>query len=1110
LHRPLRAALMALAFAAATQGAPARAGPGETGAPAQAPGGDPQTPGALALLAGEEPALGTTVLDLSAAPARDLVGKPVLRVEVFVVGGRWRAVPTLTSVQPGEPASPEAARRLMREALATGRFARANVEATGEAAGVVLRLNVLPRRLVATIQLSGGALDTAESLDAAGVAVGGEVTLPRLDDISARLRRFYEQHGFPSATVRCDTADTDQPDKVILSIDVVPGAPRTVARRVFVIEPAADREVGDLKSSYKVSPGARVDETRLTEADRELGDVLRQHGFFRAEVRHAKTTAGAFTYLYVYVLPGPRFVPTFDGNVAFDAVDLGQALDLAKSPDARPAELVERLRTFYVTRGFLDAEVTVNEQGKPEDPVHYLVFTVHEHRQVRVTRRVFPCLTGEMSPDELGGEIGSFLEEELPGSDAFGPPDPRVVAKLFGPTSPIGGRGVPADLQPQTTYAPETYERALKHLRDLLRKKGYLNALVGPLTVMRATCSRLSPDGQCAPVPAREPLQARCLKDSLGLPQPEPPVPEAFTCRPRSSPGASCSSELTLRIPVALGPQTTLYDLAFDGNRTFSSAALGKIAELPLGGPLSGVDVEAARLRLLDEYRLRGFAYAEVRADSEPSPDRTRARVRFYVTERERVVVRDFVVKGATRTSEALILGRVALKKGDYYRQDRVRQTEERLATLATFSSVSVTLEDAEVPEVQKRVVITVAEQPAQYIEQRPGFSTGDGIRYTFEYGHRNLGGLAIGLTLRAQLSYLPNAFILDPAVLANYSKLTLIQRLERRDTISVAFHEIGLGPLFSLTVDAIDLNDNQRDYGINKEAIIPTLTYRPVRQITTQLGVSTEINNVQIFDDTDTSTFGLLRAPQGRTLALAERLAFTADYRDSPFNPTKGVLFATTLEHVNATPVDDTATVKSHFLRLTGRVAGYVSKWGITLATSLGAGGNIQLSQGSATYPDRLFFIGGVDTNRAFLDASLVPQDIADQVKAVTPPVGRDPVSGLPLQQRAPQSGLPTGQRSLTIEDVSLRGGDLSINPRVELRLPVSTWLQTGVFLDMGNVWVDPSSLRVDGNFMRYGLGAGLRIPTPIGPVAFDYGFNLNRRPWEDVGAFHFSIGLF
>jgi outer membrane protein assembly factor BamA len=56
----------------------------------------------------------------------------------------------------------------------------------------------------------------------------------------------------------------------------------------------------------------------------------------------------------------------------------------------------------------------------------------------------------------------------------------------------------------------------------------------------------------------------------------------------------------------------------------------------------------------------------------------------------------------------------------------------------------------------------------------------------------------------------------------------------------------------------------------------------------------------------------------------------------------------------------------------------------------------------------------------------------------------------------------------------------------------------------------------------MRYAVGSGLRVGTPIGPLAFDYGFNVdrvldawvpsreNQRFWEDIGAFHFSIGVF
>jgi len=57
----------------------------------------------------------------------------------------------------------------------------------------------------------------------------------------------------------------------------------------------------------------------------------------------------------------------------------------------------------------------------------------------------------------------------------------------------------------------------------------------------------------------------------------------------------------------------------------------------------------------------------------------------------------------------------------------------------------------------------------------------------------------------------------------------------------------------------------------------------------------------------------------------------------------------------------------------------------------------------------------------------------------------------------------------------------------------------------------------------LRYATGSGVRIGTPIGPLVFDYGFNVERvldaldlrrverpRYWEDIGAFHFGIGLF
>jgi outer membrane protein insertion porin family/translocation and assembly module TamA len=69
-------------------------------------------------------------------------------------------------------------------------------------------------------------------------------------------------------------------------------------------------------------------------------------------------------------------------------------------------------------------------------------------------------------------------------------------------------------------------------------------------------------------------------------------------------------------------------------------------------------------------------------------------------------------------------------------------------------------------------------------------------------------------------------------------------------------------------------------------------------------------------------------------------------------------------------------------------------------------------------------------------------------------------------------------------------------------------------LFLDAGNVWPQSGGIRLDD--LRYAVGPGLRYLTPIGPIRFDLGWQLNpipgllvngepqTRPWR----LHFSIG--
>jgi outer membrane protein assembly factor BamA len=555
---------------------------------------------------------------------------------------------------------------------------------------------------------------------------------------------------------------------------------------------------------------------------------------------------------------------------------------------------------------------------------------------------------------------------------------------------------------------------------------------------------------------------------------------------------------VVLHMPIKLGPRAFLWDVRFEGNERIVAEDLLGIAELDLGEPVSQVELEKSRRRVLDAYAEEGFAFAAVDMELDLSPDRTRARARFVISERERVRVKDIVVRGARLTNESLIFDRVTLERGGLYRRSLVRQTEERLATLGVFSSVTVGLEDPEVPTREKVVIVSVVERPPQYLDVRPGFSTGEGARITFEYGHRNVAGEAIQLTLRVQLGYLPSVFILDPEVRRKFNRLDVADRLERRNTVSVEFPQIGLGPLIRLGLDGVDVRDNARDYGITKDAFIGTVIYRPSRRFNAQVGGSVERNDARVFTkqqldeylQSHPSAKNLLQAVDGTTVAFAERTGVTWDRRDNPFGASRGTFLSGGLEHVQALPVADTQFT-SQFLRFTARAAGYLplSDNGLSLALSFAWGANAQLASGSRTYPDRLFFFGGVDTLRGFLQNSVVPQDIADRIAATASLPDNDP-------------------NKVTARNVALRGGNFMMNPRAELRIPLGGIWQTAVFFDSGNIWVDPSN--VDPTVLRYSSGTGLRATTPVGPLAFDVGANLARRSWEYPFAFHFSIGLF
>lgn len=100
------------------------------------------------------------------------------------------------------------------------------------------------------------------------------------------------------------------------------------------------------------------------------------------------------------------------------------------------------------------------------------------------------------------------------------------------------------------------------------------------------------------------------------------------------------------------------------------------------------------------------------------------------------------------------------------------------------------------------------------------------------------------------------------------------------------------------------------------------------------------------------------------------------------------------------------------------------------------------------------------------------------------------------------------------------MTGGRVLLLTNVEARFPLFWRLSGAIFMDGGNVWANPSDIKLT-NFdpgrtfaedsdYRYSFGGGIRFRTPVGPIRIDYGrkLRLSSNDANDKGRFHFSLG--
>jgi outer membrane protein assembly complex protein YaeT len=527
---------------------------------------------------------------------------------------------------------------------------------------------------------------------------------------------------------------------------------------------------------------------------------------------------------------------------------------------------------------------------------------------------------------------------------------------------------------------------------------------------------------------------------------------------------AGSQGGIIARVAVEEGPQSVIGSFTLTGQQAFSEDALLAYVNASEGQPYSASMVATDRNNLLTLYWDSG--YPSARFDWQA--DRAEGgfvNLRYSIDEGAPEFVRHIFVGGLEHTRVGVVNRQVRLASGEPLRQSGLLETQRRLYELGVFSRVEVGVQNPRAPETQRNVLV-YAEEARRYTMKlglgaqvgRFGRESAQGdTRFSpdvsLDITRLNVGGRPHTASLRSRVS------LLQKRVALGYNA----PRVNNREWLNA-----GIQASFDQTRDVNTFSAKRWEGSLQFEAKRSTITTWLARYAFRR--VTLDSNSLQISPD---------EIPLQSQPVLVGMLGLTwlRDTRDLPANPRQGLFWTA-----------DFGIAAKQFGSEASFVRGLVQNSSYhPLGRSLLLARSTQFGVATPFGKARIVTVEGEEDGAA-------PREIA--------------IRDIPLPERFFAGGggshrgfgaNQAGPRDL-VTGFAIGGNAVLVNS-LELRFPVWRNVAGVLFHDAGNVY---SSIRrltfrtrqsnpTDFDYLSHGVGLGVRYQTPVAPVRFDVGYNLN-----------------
>jgi outer membrane protein insertion porin family/translocation and assembly module TamA len=547
------------------------------------------------------------------------------------------------------------------------------------------------------------------------------------------------------------------------------------------------------------------------------------------------------------------------------------------------------------------------------------------------------------------------------------------------------------------------------------------------------------------------------------------------------------------------GAPTVVSSLRLEGLEGLpDGAALAAAFPLAEGDPFDVLELQRGKQRIENQLLNIGFINAAVLDEYFIPEGRPEAEVVISVVPGNRARIGEISITGTENTKESLARRFLTFEPGEYYSEQRIRDSQISLLDVAAYRFASIEATQREDPDTLVDMTVTITESNLRAFRTGAGLATTECGVVEGDFSHRNLFGGARLFTLTGRVGNIGAKALDGSFPCSEVGDQEVFRQLTWRVTATVdqpyfiSEKNRILGSLFfeRENVPNIFVSTSVGGaIGLSRKMnprLTATYSYRPTFQGFDEQ--STDVFFCASFGICDPDDIAILTEPRWLSPIVG---TWVYDRTNARFNPTGGYRVTPQAEFAASFTGSEYRYVRfaldaAAFQKLTPQwVFAFHLRGGIVEPSRSVSFGDGELGD-DIVNPAKRFYGGGANSVRGYRQNLLGPTVLV--MDSVTQ------CGDTPLQQCAVALADTAANEFIQRP----KGGNGLVEGSFELRYQASQRWTIVAFVDWGDVYNEITTL----NFPSATPGAGLRFASPIGPIRLDLGYNTQGPRLREVVA--------